>query len=154
MRVIGSLAFANGCGPMLEIERAIEDLSSAGRFILEELVDNGFAVLHDGWFRLSFLDVWSFEAATRDALGLSTLYGMQLEVVVRGVLGQVGTSFELRLESELGRHTEQALEGGLIRWADDVFLLPKGVGIAQYILSIGLALELIRFFPSNSPVVG
>ena len=115
---------------MLEIERAIEDLSSAGRFILEELVDNGFAVLHDGWFRLSFLDVWSFEAATRDALGLSTLYGMQLEVVVRGVLGQVGTSFELRLESELGRHTEQALEGGLIRWADDVFLLPKGVGIA------------------------
>lgn len=115
---------------MLEIERPVKGLDGPGRFILDELVDNGFAVLDEEVYRMAFEDIWSCDDLTRRALGLTVLEGLELEVVVRGALGQPGATFELQLKSPLGRHTEAALDGGMIRVGDDVFLLSASVGKA------------------------
>lgn len=115
---------------MLVVEGRLKGLRASGLLILKDLEENGFVEVQGGAFKIDFDDVWTLEETVRQSIGLEVLNGLELQVAIRGALGKPGASFDMRMTSPLGNHTARALDGGKLSWAEDVYLLPKGVGRA------------------------
>ena len=115
---------------MLVVEGRLKGLRASGLLILKDLEENGFVEVQGGVFKIDFDDVWTLEETVRQSIGLEVLKGLELQVAIRGALGKPGASFDMRMTSPLGNHTARALDGGKLSWAEDVYLLPKGVGQA------------------------